>query len=68
MFELYTAVSLCLFREKVYVAKHTSAEIFQLSVSERIQLVEDLWDSIAVDSASVPLKFKAARGVGGVRC
>jgi putative addiction module component (TIGR02574 family) len=31
------------------------AEIFQLSVSERIQLVEDLWDSIAADSASVPL-------------
>ena len=31
------------------------AEIFQLSVNERIQLVEDLWDSIAVDSAAVPL-------------
>ena len=31
------------------------SEIFQLSVNERIQLVEDLWDSIAVDSAAVPL-------------
>ena len=32
------------------------AEIFQLSVAERIQLVEDLWDSIAADSStSIPL-------------
>lgn len=27
----------------------------RLSVSERIQLVEDLWDSIAVSGADVPL-------------
>ena len=27
----------------------------RLSVSERIQLVEDLWDSIAVSGADIPL-------------
>ncbi|MDP2181308.1 MAG: addiction module protein [Actinomycetota bacterium] len=27
----------------------------RLSVSERIQLVEDLWDSIAISSADIPL-------------
>lgn len=27
----------------------------RLSVSERIQLVEDLWDSIAVSGAEIPL-------------
>jgi len=27
----------------------------RLSVSERIQLVEDLWDSIAVSAADIPL-------------
>ena len=29
--------------------------IQNLSVSERIQLVEDLWDSIAEDPVSIPL-------------
>jgi len=29
--------------------------IKQLSVDERIRLVEDLWDSIASDQASLPL-------------
>jgi len=27
----------------------------QLSVEERIRLVEDLWDSIAVDQSAIPL-------------
>lgn len=27
----------------------------QLSVDERIRLVEDLWDSIAVDQSAIPL-------------
>lgn len=31
------------------------SDLFNLSVSERLQLVEDLWDSIAADSASIPL-------------
>jgi putative addiction module component (TIGR02574 family) len=31
------------------------ADITKLSVSERIQLVEDIWDSIAADSESFPL-------------
>ncbi len=32
----------------------TIEELRQLSVAERIQLVEDLWDSIAADSAAAP--------------
>lgn len=31
------------------------SEILQLSVAERIQLVEDIWDSIAVVPEDVPL-------------
>ena len=30
-------------------------EIFELSVAERIQLVEDIWDSIVAAPASLPL-------------
>ncbi|HEV7889336.1 MAG TPA: addiction module protein [Pyrinomonadaceae bacterium] len=30
-------------------------DIFQLSVSERIQLAEDIWDSIAANPESLPL-------------
>ncbi len=30
-------------------------ELLKLSVAERIQLVEDLWDSIAADPESLPL-------------
>jgi putative addiction module component (TIGR02574 family) len=33
----------------------TLEELRQLSIAERIQLVEDLWDSIAADSAAAPL-------------
>jgi putative addiction module component (TIGR02574 family) len=29
-------------------------ELFKLSIAERIQLVEDLWDSIAADSQNPP--------------
>ncbi len=32
-----------------------SADILQLSVAERIQLAQDIWDSIATDSESLPL-------------
>ena len=31
------------------------AEILELSVAERIQLAEDIWDSIVADSASLSL-------------
>jgi putative addiction module component (TIGR02574 family) len=31
------------------------SEILKMSVSERIQLVEDIWDSIAADPGSLPL-------------
>ena len=31
------------------------SEILQLSVAERIQLVEDIWDSIAQSPESLPL-------------
>lgn len=30
-------------------------ELLKLSVAERIQLVEDLWDSIATDPEALPL-------------
>ena len=30
------------------------AELFKLSVEERLQLVEDLWDSIAADTETLP--------------
>lgn len=30
-------------------------DFHQLSVSERIQLVEDVWDSVAAESPSLPL-------------
>jgi putative addiction module component (TIGR02574 family) len=33
----------------------TVADILQLEVSERIQLVEDIWDSIAAVPNAVPL-------------
>jgi putative addiction module component (TIGR02574 family) len=31
------------------------SEILKLSIAERIQLVEDIWDSIAAEPESVPL-------------
>ena len=37
------------------------AELRKLSVPERIQLAEDLWDSIAVDAAQVPGPTEAQR-------
>ncbi|HTQ15660.1 MAG TPA: addiction module protein [Rhizomicrobium sp.] len=30
------------------------SDIFKLSIAERIQLVEDLWDSIAAESGKLP--------------
>lgn len=32
-----------------------TADIFELSVAERIQMVEDIWDSIAAVPEAVPL-------------
>lgn len=34
---------------------HIPSDIQELSVAERILLVEDLWDSIATDPESVPV-------------
>jgi putative addiction module component (TIGR02574 family) len=31
------------------------SHLFELDIAERLQLVEDLWDSIASDSDNVPL-------------
>jgi putative addiction module component (TIGR02574 family) len=31
------------------------ADLLTLSLTERLQLVEDLWDSIAAESAALPL-------------
>jgi putative addiction module component (TIGR02574 family) len=33
----------------------TEKSIFDLSVSEKLQLLEDLWDDIASDPSSVPM-------------
>lgn len=37
------------------MATNPLPEILKLSVSERIQLVEDIWDSIAAEPDAVPL-------------
>jgi putative addiction module component (TIGR02574 family) len=37
------------------MSKISTADILELSISERIQLAEDLWDSIVVVPDSVPL-------------
>jgi putative addiction module component (TIGR02574 family) len=33
------------------------SELFKLSVEERLQLVEDLWDSIAADTQDTPFEL-----------
>ena len=42
-------------REQTQHMQTTDIDISKLSVAERIQLAEDLWDSIAADTADVPL-------------
>lgn len=37
------------------MSKIDLAEILELSVSERLELAEDIWDSIAADPAALPL-------------
>ena len=37
------------------MAKVPIEDLLKLSVAERIQLVEDLWDSVAADPTNVPL-------------
>ena len=37
------------------MSKVSVADLLELSISERIQLVEDIWDSIASIPQSVPL-------------
>jgi putative addiction module component (TIGR02574 family) len=37
------------------MSKFSLAELLELSIPERIQLVEDIWDSIAAIPESVPL-------------
>ena len=37
------------------MATNPLSEILKLSVSERIQLVEDIWDSIAAETDTLPL-------------
>ncbi len=39
-------------------------ELLKLSVAERIQLVEDLWDSIAADPENVPLSEPQLKELG----
>ena len=34
---------------------HTDLDISKLSVAERIQLAEDLWDSVAAETGELPL-------------
>lgn len=35
----------------------TISDLLHLSVAERLQLVEDLWDSIAAEAADAPERF-----------
>ena len=37
------------------MTNHLTQELLQLSIAERIQLVEDLWDSVAKDAAQLPI-------------
>jgi len=37
------------------------AELFELTVAERLELVEELWDSIAAELGKEPLSLSAAR-------
>ncbi|MGH7554527.1 MAG: addiction module protein [Longimicrobiales bacterium] len=37
------------------MAKVPIEDLLELSVAERIQLVEDLWDSVAADPEKIPL-------------
>ncbi|MBI1760969.1 MAG: addiction module protein [Acidobacteria bacterium] len=37
------------------MTNHLPPELLQLSVAERIQLAEDLWDSVAQDAAQLPI-------------
>lgn len=34
---------------------HTDLDISKLSIAERIQLAEDLWDSVAAETGELPL-------------
>jgi putative addiction module component (TIGR02574 family) len=45
-------ISIC---QRVNVMSTQISEILQLSVAERIQLVEDIWDSVAAFPDDVPL-------------
>jgi putative addiction module component (TIGR02574 family) len=40
---------------KILAMNERYAEVFGLTVPERLQLVEDLWDGIAVEDAPLPL-------------
>ena len=42
-------------RELVVVTRMNSASIFDLSPSEKLQLVEDLWDDLAAAPETVPV-------------
>jgi putative addiction module component (TIGR02574 family) len=35
----------------------TASDLLHLSLAERIQLVEDLWDTVAAETASHPSRF-----------
>lgn len=37
------------------------ADILELDVSERLQIVEEIWDSIAADAAEVPISDELKR-------
>jgi len=42
-------------RELAVETKMSSASIFDLSPSEKLQLVEDLWDDLAAEPKAVPV-------------
>lgn len=40
---------------ELVMANQLTQELLKLSIAERIQLAEDLWDSVAKDAAQVPV-------------
>ena len=44
-----------------------SLGIDRLGIEERLALVEELWDSIAADSAAIPLTGAQRAEIGGLR-
>jgi putative addiction module component (TIGR02574 family) len=52
---MFTEVMLSADRVKGHVMNAAARSVFELSPSEKLQLVEDLWDDLAADPESIPI-------------